>query len=340
MPVTVTTARQQAVPVEIKVIGAVEPLSTVSVRAQITGELTSVNFREGDDVTRGQVLFTLDRRPLESALAQAEANLARDVAQAANARAQAVRYQDLAQRGIATKEQVDTTRTAATALEAVVDADRAAIENVKIQLQYATVSAQLSGRTGALMVHPGSLVRANDATPLVVINQVAPISVSFAVPERQFAELKRYMAKGSVQVQAEIPGETTVETGRVAFVDNLIDRSTGTIRVKGSFDNRGRRLWPGQFVNVTVTLTTVADAITVPTTAVQTGPQGQFVYVVTKEQAAEMRPITIERTYGEQTVIASGLVAGETIVTDGQLRLTPGSKVAIKSPDAGKKEPS
>jgi multidrug efflux system membrane fusion protein len=207
-------------------------------------------------------------------------------------------------------------------------------------LQYATVSAQLSGRTGALMVHPGSLVRANDATPLVVINQVAPISVSFAVPERQFAELKRYMAKGSVQVQAEIPGETTVETGRVAFVDNLIDRSTGTIRVKGSFDNRGRRLWPGQFVNVTVTLTTVADAITVPTTAVQTGPQGQFVYVVTKEQAAEMRPITIERTYGEQTVIASGLVAGETIVTDGQLRLTPGSKVAIKSPDAGKKEPS
>lgn len=340
MPVTVTTARQQAVPVEIKVIGAVEPLSTVSVRAQITGELTSVNFREGDDVTRGQVLFTLDRRPLESALAQAEANLARDVAQAANARAQAVRYQDLAQRGIATKEQVDTTRTAATALEAVVDADRAAIENVKIQLQYATVSAQLSGRTGALMVHPGSLVRANDATPLVVINQVAPISVSFSVPERQFAELKRYMAKGSVKVQAEIPGETAVETGRVAFVDNLIDRSTGTIRVKGSFDNRGRRLWPGQFVNVTVTLTTVADAITVPATAVQTGPQGQFVYVVTKEQAAEMRPITIERTYGEQTVIASGLVAGETIVTDGQLRLTPGSKVAIKSPDAGKKEPS
>lgn len=340
MPVTVTTARQQAVPVEIKVIGAVEPLSTVSVRAQITGELTSVNFREGDDVTRGQVLFTLDRRPLESALAQAEANLARDVAQAANARAQAVRYQDLAQRGIATKEQVDTTRTAATALEAVVDADRAAIENVKIQLQYATVSAQLSGRTGALMVHPGSLVRANDAAPLVVINQVAPISVSFSVPERQFAELKRYMAKGSVKVQAEIPGETAVETGRVAFVDNLIDRSTGTIRVKGSFDNRGRRLWPGQFVNVTVTLTTVADAITVPATAVQTGPQGQFVYVVTKEQAAEMRPITIERTYGEQTVIASGLVAGETIVTDGQLRLTPGSKVAIKSPDAGKKEPS
>ncbi len=337
MPVTVTTVASQAVPVEIQAIGAVEPLATVAVRAQITGELTSINFREGDDVTKGQVLFTLDRRPLEAVLAQAEANLARDVAQAANARAQAVRYQDLAQRGIATKEQVDTTRTAATALEAVVEADKASIENAKVQIQYATITAPLSGRTGALMVHPGSLVRGNDTAPLVVINQVAPISVSFSVPERQLAELKRYMAKGTVRVDAEIPGDAAREAGRVAFVDNLIDRATGTIRVKGSFDNRGRRLWPGQFVNVTVTLTTVADAVTVPSNAVQTGPQGQFLYVVTKEHAAEMRPITIERTRGSDTVIASGVVPGETVVTDGQLRLTPGSKVAIKSPDAGQK---
>ncbi|MGE0392877.1 MAG: efflux RND transporter periplasmic adaptor subunit [Vicinamibacterales bacterium] len=337
MPVTVTTVARRSVPIEIQAIGAVEPLATVSVRAQITGELTSVNFREGDDVAKGQVLFTLDRRPLEAVLAQAEANLARDMAQAANARAQAVRYQDLAQRGIATKEQVDTTRTAATALEAVVEADKASIENARVQLQYATITAPLSGRTGALMVHPGSLVRANDTAPLVVINQVAPISVSFAVPERQLAELKRYMAKGSVRVHAEIPGETNTETGRVAFVDNLIDRSTGTIRVKGTFDNGGRRLWPGQFVNVTVTLTTVPDAVTVPTVAVQTGPQGQFLYIVTKEQAAEMRPITIERTRGDETIIASGVVPGETVVTDGQLRLTPGSRVAIKGPDAGQK---
>jgi multidrug efflux system membrane fusion protein len=337
VPVTVSTVVQQAVPVEIQVIGAVEPLATVPVRAQITGELTSVNFREGEDVSKGQVLFTLDRRPLEAVLAQAEANLARDVAQAANARAQAVRYQDLALRGIATKEQVDTTRTAATALEAVVEADNASIENAKVQLQYATITAPLSGRTGALAVHPGSLVRANDSAPLVTINQVAPISVTFAVPERQLAELKRYMAQGSVRVQAEIPGDTARETGRVAFVDNLIDRSTGTIRVKGTFDNGGRRLWPGQFVNVTVTLTTVADAVTVPSIAVQTGPQGQYLYIVTKEQAAEMRPIIIERTRGDDTVIASGVVPGETVVTDGQLRLTPGSKVAVKSPDAGQR---
>jgi multidrug efflux system membrane fusion protein len=145
------------------------------------------------------------------------------------------------------------------------------------------------------------------------------------------------MAQGSVRVQAEIPGDTARETGRVAFVDNLIDRSTGTIRVKGTFDNGGRRLWPGQFVNVTVTLTTVADAVTVPSIAVQTGPQGQYLYIVTKEQAAEMRPIIIERTRGDDTVIASGVVPGETVVTDGQLRLTPGSKVAVKSPDAGQR---
>lgn len=337
VPVTVATVAREAVPLEIQVIGAVEPLATVPVRAQITGELTSVNFREGGDVTKGQALFNLDRRPLEAVLAQAEANLARDVAQAANARAQAARYQDLAQRGIATREQVDTTKTAATALEAVVDADKAAIENAKVQLQYATIAAPLSGRTGALMVHPGSLIRANDATPLVVINQVAPISVSFSVPERQLPDLKRYMARGSVVVHAEAPNQAARDTGRVSFIDNLIDRATGTIRVKGTFDNRGRHLWPGQFVNVTVTLTTVPDAITVPSVAVQNGPQGQFVYVVTQEKAVEMRPITIERTRGDQTVIASGVVAGETVVTDGQLRLTPGSKVAIKTADADRK---
>ncbi|MEQ1871764.1 MAG: efflux RND transporter periplasmic adaptor subunit, partial [Vicinamibacterales bacterium] len=335
VPVTVTTVTSQAVPVEIQAIGAVEPLATVAVRAQITGELTSVNFREGEDVAKGQELFTLDRRPLEAVLAQAEANLARDVAQAANARAQAVRYQDLAQRGIATKEQVDTTRTAATALEAVVEADKASIENAKVQLQYATITAPLSGRTGALMVHPGSLVRANDTAPLVVINQVSPISVSFSVPERQLPELKQYMARGPVSVHAEVPGDGSKATGRVAFVDNLIDRTTGTIRVKGTFDNRGRQLWPGQFVNVTVTLTTVQNAVTVPSLAVQTGPQGTFIYVVKADQSAEVRLVTVERTRGDTSIIAKGVQPGETVVTDGQLRLTPGSRVSIKTESAG-----
>ncbi|MEQ1898562.1 MAG: efflux RND transporter periplasmic adaptor subunit [Vicinamibacterales bacterium] len=331
VPVTVTTVASKPAPVEIEVIGSVEPLSTVSVRAQITGELTSVQFREGDDVAKGQVLFTLDRRPLEAALAQAEANLARDTAQAANARAQAVRYQDLAQRGIATKEQVDTTRTAATALDAVLEADRATVENAKVQLQYATIPAPLSGRTGALMVHPGSLIRANDAAPLVVINQVAPVSVAFSVPERRLTELKQYLAKGPVAVHAQIPGSTGPdEGGRVSFVDNAIDRTTGTIRVKATFDNRSRLLWPGQFVNVTVTLATVQDATTVPSVAVQTGPQGTFVYVIKADQSAEVRKVTVERTRGDESIIATGLQPGETIVTDGQLRLTPGSRVSIK----------
>jgi multidrug efflux system membrane fusion protein len=335
IPVTITTAAQQAVPVEIQAIGAVEPLATVAIRSQITGELTSVSFQEGQDVVKGQVLFTLDRRPLEAALAQAEASLARDVAQAANAHAQAARYQDLAQRGIATKEQVDTTRTAATALEAVVEADRAAIENARIQLQYATIKAPLSGRTGALMAHPGSLVRANDTTPLVVINQVAPINVSFSVPERQLTDLKRYMARGPVGVRAEIPGDSATVTGRIAFVDNLIDRATGTIRVKGTFDNRSRNLWPGQFVNVTVTLTTVQNAVTVPTAAVQTGPQGTFIYVVKADQSAEARPVTVERTRGDDSIIATGIQPGEIVVTDGQLRLVPGSRISIKTETTG-----
>src|SRR5262249_21370814 len=252
------------------------PSQTVAVRAQITGELTDVGFKEGDDVTKGQLLFTLDRRPLEAALKQAEANLARDIAQADNARSQAQRYADLANRGIATKEQLETARTAATALEATVGADRAAVENARVQLQYATIYAPIAGRTGALMVHEGNLVRANDTTPLVVINQISPVNVTFAIPEGRLPEFKSYQAKGSLHAGARPPTDTEQpSSGRIAFVDNQVDPTTGTIRVKGSFPNVDRRLWPGQFVNVVVTLTTDPTAIVVPTTAVQAGQQGQ-----------------------------------------------------------------
>src|SRR3989442_3388774 len=208
VPVTVAPVVKNPMPLQISVIGAAEANSTVAVHAQITGELMSVNFNEGDDVKMGQVLFTLDRRPLEAALQQAEANLARDLAQAANARAQAVRYQDLAERGIATREQVGTMSTNAEALEATVGADRAAVESAKVQLQYATIAAPISGRTGALLVHAGNLVRANDTTPLVVINQVAPIYVTFGVPEAQLPDVKRYMKQGSLHVEARSPTET------------------------------------------------------------------------------------------------------------------------------------
>jgi len=337
VPVTVATVIQKAMPISISVIGTVEAYTNVAVHSQITGELTSVNFKEGDDVRKGQVLFTLDRRPLEAALAQAEANLSRDVAQAQNARAQAARTQDLAARGIATREQLDQSTTNASALDATVAADRAAVDNAKVQLQYATIAAPIAGRTGALMVHPGNLVRANDTQPLVVINQIAPIYVTFAIPEAQLPAFKRYMAQGTVRVTAQPPNDTgPAASGRITFVDNAVDQTTGTIKLKGTFANENRHLWPGQFVNVDVTLSTEPNAVVVPAPAVQTGQQGTFVFVVKPDQTVELRPVTADRSIGSDTVIDKGLKPGETVVTDGQLRLVPGARITVKNASAPK----
>jgi multidrug efflux system membrane fusion protein len=322
---------RKAVPLEVRVIGTVEASSNVAVRAQITGELTSVHFNEGDDVRKGDVLFTIDKRPLEAALKQAEANLERDLAQAANAAAQAKRYEDLAKRGIATVEQVDTSTTNAAALQATVGADRAAVENARVQLQYATIAAPLAGRTGTLMVHPGNLVRANDATPLVVINQLSPINVSFAIPEAQLPDLKRYMAQGAIGVEAHPPNDEAPSLGHVTFVDNAVDQTTGTIRVKGSFPNADRRLWPGQYVNVVVTLKTDRNALVVPLAAVQSGQEGSYVFVIKDDQTAELRTVEIARATTSEIILKSGVEAGETVVTDGHLRLVAGSRVTVKN---------
>jgi membrane fusion protein, multidrug efflux system len=331
VPVTVAPVVSKEMPIEIRVIGSVEPYSTVAVRSQITGQLTSVNFKEGDDVKQGQVLFAMDRRPLEAALRQAEANLERDLAQAENAASQAKRYEDLAGRGIASREQVDTTRTGATALNATVEADRAAVENARVQLQYATISAQLSGRTGALMVHEGNLVRANDATPLVVINQVSPIFVSFAIPESRLPDLRRYMALESLRVEASPPNDgRPPSSGRITFVDNSVDPNTGTIRIKGTFPNDDRRLWPGQYVNVVVTLTSDPAAIVAPAAGVDAAQEGPYAFVVKPDQTVEFRRVEVARTNGVEVVIKSGLKPGETIVTDGHLRLVAGSRIAVK----------
>ena len=336
VPVTVTRVAKKAVPLEVRVIGSVEPSSSVAIRAQITGELTSVQFTEGDDVKQGDVLFTLDRRPLEATLRQSEANLERDLAQSANAASQAKRYEDLAARGIATREQVDTSAANATALQATVGADRAAVENAHIQLNYATIAAPVTGRTGALMVHPGNLVRANDTTPLVVINQVTPVNVVFAIPEAELPDLSRYMSQKTVSVEAQTPGDTRRPSeGHITFVDNAVDQTTGTIKVKGSFPNVDRRLWPGQYVNVVVTLTVDREALVVPQSAVQNGPQGPYVFVIKQDQTAELRSIVIARVADSETLLTSGAAEGETVVTDGQLRLVPGSKVSIK-PNAGR----
>ena len=334
VPVTVATVVQKSMPIEIRVIGSVEAYSVVSVHAQITGQLTGVNFKEGDDVKKDQLLFALDRRPLEAALMAAQANLQRDIAQAANAKVVAQRYTDLAKSGIATTEQLETSRTSAAALDATVEADKAAVENAKVQLQYATIASPIDGRTGALMVHEGNLVRAADVAPLVVINQVAPIYVSFAIPESRLPELKRFLAQGMLQVEAKPPNDEGPSShGHITFVDNSVDQTTGTIRIKATFTNEDHRLWPGSFVNVIVALTKDPTAVVVPTAAVQVGQQGQYAYVVKGDHAVEYRAVVVERTAGLETVIKSGLKPAETVVTDGQLRIVAGSHVSIKGDD-------
>ena len=333
VPVTVGKAIQKSMPITIQGIGTVIAASTVSVRAQITGEMMSVNFKEGEDVEQGQVLVTLDKRPFEAALQQAQATLEKDTAQAANARAQAARYQDLLQRGIATREQVDTMRTQATALEATVAADRANIETATVQLTYATIKSPMSGRTGLLQVHPGNLIRAQDTNPIVTINKITPVYVSFSVPEAQLPALKRYMgAQGTLPATALPPTEIgTPSAGRINFIDNAVDPTTGTIKVKGTFPNEDRRLWPGQFVNVTVRLTSDPKALVVPSAAVQTGQQGTFVFVVKPDQTVELRMVAVARIAGDETVLASGVSPGDTVVTDGHLRLVPGSRISVKN---------
>jgi multidrug efflux system membrane fusion protein len=332
VPVTIARAERKPMTVDVSGIGTVEASSTVSVRSQMTGALMSVSLREGEDVKQGLVLFTLDSRPLDAALQQAQANLARDTAQAANAKVQAGRLQELANRGIVSKEQLQTSATTAAALDATVEADRAAVENARLQAQYATITAPISGRTGALLVHEGNLVRANDTNPLVVINQVSPVYVSFSVPEAQLPDFNRYLAQRALAIEALPTGDSGAPSkGRVSFVDNSVDPTTGTIRIKGTFTNADRRLWPGQFVNVVVTLATDPDAVVVPTVAVQNGQQGQFVFVVKDDKTVELKPVTVARTSGDESVVTRGLSGGETVVTDGQIRLVPGSRISVKT---------
>jgi membrane fusion protein, multidrug efflux system len=337
VPVTTAPVVQKSVPLAVQGIGTVIAASTVTVRAQVTGELTAVHFIEGDEVKEGQVLVEIDRRPLEAALQQAQAALDRDIAQSVNARSQAARYQDLLQRGIATKEQVDQIVANAAALEATVALDRANVENAKVQLQYATIRAPLSGKTGLLQVHPGNLVRATDTTPIVTINKITPVYVSFSVPEAMLPDLKRYMARGKLAVTALPPNDQgPPANGLINFIDNAVDQTTGQIKVKGTFPNTDRRLWPGQYVNVNVTLSTEPNAIVVPSLAVQTGQQGTYVFVVKPDQTVDLRTVSVERTSGDQSVIKTGLTPGETVVTDGQLRLNAGTKVSVKNGQSGK----
>jgi multidrug efflux system membrane fusion protein len=335
----VVTALQKAVPVQIRAVGNVEPYSTVSVKSQVTGVLQKAHFTEGQDVKNGQLLFTIDPRPFEAALKQSEANLARDTAQVRNLREQVRRYAELVEKQYVSREQYDQIKTNADAAEAVVNADKAAVENAKVQLSYCYIYSPIDGRVGSLLVNVGNLVRVNDGAPLVVINQVNPINVTFAVPEQHMADLRRHSGAGKLQVDAAFPSdEGRPERGRLEFVDNAVDRATGTIRLKAIFTNSERRLWPGQFVNVALTLTTQAGAVVIPSEAIQVGQEGQHVFVVKEDNRVEMRPVTLGQTNEGEAVVATGLAPGERVVREGQFLLGPGSRIEIKSAAASVSE--
>jgi multidrug efflux system membrane fusion protein len=332
VPVTVAPVVRKSMPLELNAIGTVEAYKTVTIKPQVSGELVGVHFSEGQDVRRGQLLFTIDRRPFQAALEQTQGALLRDLAQQQQARVQANRYLALFKDGVIAKEQLDEVQATADALDATVAADKANVDNARVNLDYCTITSPMDGRTGNLLLHQGNLLKANDdGSKLVVINQIAPIYVAFSVPEQYLEQVRSYDRAGKLRVKAVVPGgESHPSLGSLSLINNTVDPATGTITLKAVFPNADKVLWPGQFVNVVLVLADEPDRIVVPSQAVQTGQQGQYVYVL-KGDTVENRVVKVERTLGQETVIAEGLQPGEQVVTDGQSRLVPGSKVQIKT---------
>jgi membrane fusion protein, multidrug efflux system len=336
-PVSVSAARvvQKDVPVNLRSIGTVEASQTISVRSLVAGEILRIDFREGQDVKKGDLLFVIDPRPIEAALKQAEANLQKDIAQQKFAVLEKDRYATLAARGLIAREQADQMRTQAETLTETVKADRAIIDNYRLQLKYCYIRSPINGRTGAVLVNLGNIVKVND-TILVVVNQVEPVTVSFTIPERDLAEVKKYQGGRKLTVTALAKGDDQPCLGLLYFIDNTVDPATGTIRLKAEFPNRERRLWPGAFVNVIMTLATRQGAIVIPTQALQAGQEGQFVFVVKEDSTVESRSVIVDFAIEGESVISKGVSPGEMLVTDGQLNLVPGRKVII-NPPAGQK---
>jgi membrane fusion protein, multidrug efflux system len=335
VPVTVAAVQQQTVPVRLQAIGNVEPFSTVAVKARVGGQILEVNFREGQPVKKGEILFRIDPRPFEAALRQAEANALRDRAARDQARSQSKRYQELLDKNFISKEAYAQIRTNAETAEATAKASQAALENARLSLEYCTIRSSLDGYVGRVLLQAGNVVRADDAAPLVVINQVRPIYVNFGIPEQHLPEVRKRMAGGPLAAEV-VPADPQqpAPQGTLIFVDNAVDPSTGTIRLRAQFENADAALWPGQFVNVSLRLYEQADALVVPATAVQTGPDGPYVYVVDDEMVADVRRITVLRTEGERAIVEKGLAKGERVVTRGQLRLGPKTRVQIARPAA------
>lgn len=354
-PVSVVTAPvvTRTMPILIPAVGTVEAINRVEIHAQVTGQLREILFTPGTDVRKGQPLFTLDRRPFEAALRQAEAVVAKDTAQLNDAKVQRDRLKSLFDRGLIPRGQFDTQNASTDALQAAVDADQAAVEQARLNVQYASISAPMAGRTGATQAYVGDLVRVNDTTPLVTINQLSPINVAFPVPARLLGDIRHYRDQGPLTVTARVqpgtlPGaaasaetdegeqdegdpDAATATGRITFIDNLVDNRTATILLKATFDNARHTLWPGLFVQVSLRLSAEPNVLVVPAVAVQASQRGQYVYVVKPDQTVEIRDVAVVRQQGDLTVIARGLQQGELVVTEGQLRLTPGAKVVSAS---------
>ncbi len=333
VPVTVGTVVQKTVPVTVKTIGNVEAYTSVSVKARVGGELKKVHFQEGQEVKQGDLLFTIDPRPYEAVLKEAQAKLARDKALLQKAQDDARRYGRLIKDDLISREQYEQITSNAQALAATVQADAAAVEHARLQVGYCYIYSPVSGRTGSILINQGNLIKAEDEkNPIVVIHQIQPIYVSFAVPEKYFPEIKAAKEQGTLPVSAVIAGdEPSPLRGELTFIDNQVDPATGTVRLKGTFKNMEKRLWPGQFVEVSLGLTSQPNALVIPAEAVQTGQGEQYVYVVKPDQTVDYRAVKVERIINGEAVIKEGLAAGEQVVTDGQLRLVPGARVEIKS---------
>ena len=345
VPVTVAQVERKTVPQQVTAIGTVEPMHTVQVRSQVGGSLDGVHFREGQEVSKGDLLFTIDSRPYQAALAQAQSAVQRDKAKMVDAESTARRYEELAKKEYVTQQQAESARADAAAMQATVRADEAAVEQAKLNLAYCAIRAPVTGRTGSLLVHAGNVIKANDVT-LVVIDQMQPIYVSFAVPERVLPQIRAKQgerlpvaARLSDQKPGEVPESSAIrgeaEQGVLTFVDNAVNSATGTILLKATFANKDEALWPGSFAMATVTLGEIRDATVAPSQAVQRGQQGQYVFVVKQDGTVESRPVVVATQDERQAVIEKGLVPGEVVVTDGQLRLAPGSRVQIKGGAAG-----
>ena len=335
-PVVVASVEQRDIPVQISAIGNVEAYQTVQIRSQVNGQIQKVLFREGEDVHKDQLLFQLDKRPFQADLEKAIGQMKHDQAQAENSRLQAERYSSLEKEGVASHEQADQIRAQAKADASAVEADKAAVDAARVQLQYTDIAAPIDARAGALMINLGNLVKANDTPYLVQLNQVSPIYVTFSVPESHLDRVRQYFSSGQLKVLAYPKGQSTnAAVGRLTFIDNGVDTTTGTFKLKGTFQNKDRQLWPGEFVDVALELSTQKKAIVVPTKAIQTGQQGEYVYVVRTDSTAESRPVKTAGVYHNLTLVSDGLKTGERVIVNGQLRVAPNARVIVQGTQPG-----